>query len=228
MKIKCIIPARLDSSRFPKKVLTKINNKTLLQHCIDNAKSSKIINEVIVATPDKQIFDEYKPSVMTENHSTCTGRVCEVSNKIESDYIINLQSDEPCITGGIIDEMIAKSKINTMTQACYPLTKKEITNPHIVKAIVNNNEIIYLTRKVDTEIINSKNVFGISGIYMYDKKIISNFYSYDLELVNFWKGLDTLAFIGKIKVLPFIIKERTPAVDIQEDIKIVEDYLDRR
>jgi len=228
MKIKCVIPARLDSSRFPNKVLTKIGNKTLLQHCIDNAKTSSLVDEVIIATPDKEIFNAYKPSIMTGNHLTCTGRVCEAIAHIESDYIVNLQSDEPCITGHIIDQMIKRSKINTIVQACYPVTENEINNPHVVKAIINNNEIVYLTRKVDSEIINYKNIVGISGVYVYDRNTIENFYSYDLGLVNCWKGLDTLAFIGKVKVLPYIIKERTPAVDIQEDVKIVEDYFDKR
>ena len=227
-KIKCIIPARLNSSRFPQKVLKKIKNKTVLQHCIDNAKTANLIDEVFVATPDKKIFNQYKPSIITNDNTTCTGRVCEASYYVEADYIVNLQSDEPCITGDIIDQMIRKAKKNTVIQACYPVTKKEIYNPHIVKAIINNGEIIYLTRKIDNEILNSKNVLGICGAYIYDRNTIRNFYSYDLELVNSWKGLDTLAFIGKVKVLPFIMEERTPAVDIEQDIITVENYYDKR
>ena len=226
MIVKCIIPARLSSSRFPQKVLKKIKGKTVLQHCIDNAKTSNLVNEVIVATPDKEIFNQYKPSIITKEHTTCTGRVCEASYQVEADYIVNLQSDEPCITGDVIDRMVRKARKNTVIQACYPVTRKEIYNPHIVKAIINNGEIIYLTRKIDNEILNSKNVLGICGAYVYDANTIKNFYSYDLELVNSWKGLDTLAFIGRIKVLPFIMKERTPAVDIEQDILAVENYYD--
>ena len=228
MIVKCIIPARLSSSRFPQKVLKKIKGKTVLQHCIDNAKTANSINEVIVATPDKEIFNQYKPSIMTKEHTTCTGRVCEASYQVEADYIVNLQSDEPCITGDVIDLMVREVKKNTVIQACYPVTRKEIYNPHVVKAIINNGEIIYLTRKIDNEILDSKNVLGICGAYVYDTNTIKNFYSYDLELVDSWKGLDTLAFIGRIKVLPFIMKERTPAIDIEQDVIDVENYYDER
>ena len=228
MIVKCIIPARLSSSRFPRKVLKKIKGKTVLQHCIDNAKIANLVNEVIVATPDKEIFNQYKPSIITKEHTTCTGRVCEASYQVEADYIVNLQSDEPCITGDVIDLMVREVKKNTVIQACYPVTRKEIYNPHVVKAIINNGEIIYLTRKIDNEILDSKNVLGICGAYVYDTNTIKNFYSYDLELVNSWKGLDTLAFIGRVKVLPFIMKERTPAIDIEQDVIDIENYYDER
>jgi CMP-2-keto-3-deoxyoctulosonic acid synthetase len=115
-----------------------------------------------------------------------------------------------------------------MVQCCYPLTEEERSNINVVKAVINNGKIIYLTRTPDRELMYSPNLVGINGLYVYDLGVIMNFPEYDQELVYAHKGLDTLAFIGIVDVIPYMISERTPAVDVPSDIKLVEKYLDRQ
>lgn len=225
--IDCIIPARLNSTRFPNKILAKVNNKSVLQHCIDNATACPDINKVYVASGD----DLHYPNVIKTflDHSTCTSRVAEAAMQTDADYIVNLQSDEPCVTPDMITGMISTMfKTNAgMVQGCYPLTEEEKTNPNVVKAVVSNGKIVYLTRKPDKEIMYSENLVGINGLYVYDTKTIVDFPKYDQNLVNAHKGLDTLAFIGQVDVIPYMLSERTPAVDVPGDIELVEKYLDR-
>jgi len=66
------------------------------------------------------------------------------------------------------------------------------------------------------------NLKGMSGIYVYDRPTITNFFDYDLGLVEAWKGLDTFGFIGKVPVVPFTLPYRTHGVDRPTDIPIVE------
>ena len=80
-----IIPSRISAKRLPNKPLKLINNKEMILHVFDRAKSSAA-DKVLVATPDKVIFDLVNnyggEAIMTEpNHMTGTDRVFEVFNK---------------------------------------------------------------------------------------------------------------------------------------------------
>lgn len=227
--IDCIIPARTASTRFPNKIFAEINGKSMLQHCIDNATACPDVSKVWVAADE---YDDIWASNLIKTkkiHNTCTSRVAEAAIQTDADYIVNLQSDEPCVTPDMISGIIRKMfETNAeMVQCCYPLTEEERSNANVVKAVISNGKIIYLTRTPDRELMYSPNLVGINGLYVYDLGAIMNFPKYDQELVSAHKGLDTLAFIGIIDVIPYMIKERTPAVDVPGDIKLAENYLDR-
>lgn len=227
--IDCIIPARTQSTRFPNKIFAEVKGKSVLNHCIENAKACPDINTVWVAADEYD--DIWAPNLIKTKkiHNTCTSRVAEAVIQTDADYIVNLQSDEPCVTPDIITGIIRTLFATNaeMVQCCYPLTDEERKNPNVVKAVINNNKIIYLTRNPDKELMDSPNLVGINGLYVYDLSAIMEFPQFDQALVNAHKGLDTLAFIGAIDVIPYMIEERTPAVDVPSDIKLVEKYLDR-
>ena len=56
-KISAIIQARLGSKRFPKKILKKVNNKTILEHVIEQAQNSKLIDEIIINTDAEEAIN---------------------------------------------------------------------------------------------------------------------------------------------------------------------------
>jgi len=223
--VTCVIPSRMSSSRFPGKPLVKIRGRELILRVCDIAAQTSV-NEILVATEDKEIADivernGYK-SVMTGKHPTCTHRVCEVAKSLDSDYILNLQGDEPCVDPELIDDMIKRSYGHQMVQATYPISQDDLYDEDCVKAVVNNGKIIYLTR--NPEVI-TENLCGIAGIYVYDNETISNFDLYDTRLVEAWRGLDTFAFIGIVPVVPYELPSRTHAVDRPTDVVTVESNL---
>ena len=99
-----LIPSRLSASRLPGKPLLEINGIPMILHVVNKALSTKI-GRTIVATEDPEIFDVIKKSgnevVMTgSHHKTGTDRIYEALTKLETqetEYIINLQGDEPLI-----------------------------------------------------------------------------------------------------------------------------------
>ena len=228
--IECIIPARTASTRFPNKIFAEIKGKSMLQHCIDNANACADINKVYVAADEYDSI--WAPNLIKTKkiHNTCTSRVAEAVIQADADYIVNLQSDEPCVTPDMISGIIRKMfETNAgMVQCCYPLTDEERSNVNVVKAVISNGKIVYLTRTPDRELMDSPNLVGINGLYAYDLGTIMDFPNYDQNLVSAHKGLDTLAFIGMVDVIPYMISERTPAVDLPSDIKLVENYLDKQ
>jgi 3-deoxy-manno-octulosonate cytidylyltransferase (CMP-KDO synthetase) len=227
-KVCCVIPSRINSSRFPGKPLVKIKNRELILRVCDIASKCKLIDKIIVATEDKIIQNVVKEnryeSIITTKQITCTHRVSEVAKSLDCDYIINIQGDEPCLDPSLIDDMIQFSVNENydVVQATYPLTQDDIVDEDCVKAIINNGKIIYLTR--NPEVITN-NLVGISGVYVYKKKVIQNFTEYDLNLVEAWEGLDTLGFIGAVDVIPFAFPSRTFAIDRPSDILKVEKVL---
>lgn len=116
MNIIGIIPARLASSRLPNKPMAKILGIPMVGHVYFRSKMSKLLNEVYVATCDKEISDYVKSiggeSIMTaDTHERASERTAEALIKIERknkkkvDIIVMIQGDEPMIT----PEMISAS-----------------------------------------------------------------------------------------------------------------------
>ena len=107
-----IIPARLSSTRFPGKLLERINGKSLIAMVYDNANKSSILERVIIATEDKEIADEANEigaeCVITPNtFATGTDRLAWAYRKLElnHDIIFNVQGDEPLLSPKLIDDL---------------------------------------------------------------------------------------------------------------------------
>ena len=84
MKVLAVIPARWNSSRFPGKPLALINGIPMINMVWKKVIKAKSINNSIVATDDKRIFDACKKMsinvIMTsKKHLTGTDRVYELS-----------------------------------------------------------------------------------------------------------------------------------------------------
>ena len=110
-----VIPARMASSRFPGKPLEKIFGVPMIAHCYERALLSQTCDELVIATPDKEIINWAKkydiPALLTSHsHERATERAAEVTRILEQDgyfydYILLLQGDEPQIFPDDIKEL---------------------------------------------------------------------------------------------------------------------------
>ncbi len=112
-----IIPARLGSSRLPRKVILDICGKPMIQHVYEAAKKAKNIDEVYIATDSKEVEDICKTFtsniIMTsQDHESGTDRLAEAVQKIDAENIINVQGDEPLIDPNLIDELASSLENN--------------------------------------------------------------------------------------------------------------------
>jgi 3-deoxy-manno-octulosonate cytidylyltransferase (CMP-KDO synthetase) len=107
-----VIPARLGSERFPKKILADINGKPMVAHVAERVKKSKLLEKVVIAIDaeeTKQALSDFDfDLVMTsKDHSSGTDRVAQVAKEIDSaEIIINIQGDEPLLDPSVIDGLI--------------------------------------------------------------------------------------------------------------------------
>ena len=96
-----VIPARLESTRLPKKLLINIEGKTILERTYINALNAVGDKDKIIIATDSKIIEDHCNSfgantIITSNKClTGTDRIAEVAEKISASQYINLQGDEP-------------------------------------------------------------------------------------------------------------------------------------
>ena len=112
MKIAAVIPARLESSRFPRKVLHNFCGTPMIEHVRLRAEKSNVFQAgVYVATCDTEIYELVKsnggnPIMTSKSHSNGTSRVAEAIKDIDCSHVLVLQADEPLITPKIMEEFV--------------------------------------------------------------------------------------------------------------------------
>lgn len=154
MKIIGAIPARYGSSRFPGKPLQDICGKPMLWWVYQQASKVEEFDQVVVATDDRRIADlceKYGMNyVMTGEHSTHIARIHEVSTKIDADYYVNINGDEPLIEKETIQAIIPKETSDQ--PKVFGLMKilrdpVELIDPTNIKVAANRDGVaLYISR----------------------------------------------------------------------------------
>lgn len=157
MRVVAVIPARMGSSRFPGKPLCKILGKTMIEHVYKRSAMAKTLNDIVVATCDREIYEEVKrfggKAVMTsDTHERCTDRIAEAISNIDADIVVNIQGDEPMVSPDMIDDvvkvMLADPKINCANLMAPIKTKEEQADPNEVKVVFDLNKwALYFSRE---------------------------------------------------------------------------------
>ena len=111
MRVVAVIPARYKSSRFPGKPLSDICGRPMIWWVYHQVKKVKEITDVYVATDDERIENECKKYgmnvVMTSDKCpTHLERIYEFSTKVDADFYININGDEPLIEEKCIRDLI--------------------------------------------------------------------------------------------------------------------------
>ncbi|MDA9708488.1 aminotransferase class III-fold pyridoxal phosphate-dependent enzyme [Alphaproteobacteria bacterium] len=114
-KIICIIQARLNSKRLPKKVLVDIAGKSCLQRVIERVKASKLINEIWLATTflkeDKileQTCNKLKIKFFQGSNLNVLSRFYKILKITKAQSIVRITADCPLIDAKVIDQVIRK------------------------------------------------------------------------------------------------------------------------
>lgn len=240
IKILGVIPARYKSSRFEGKPLILIKDIPMIKRTYMQASKSKLLNRLVVATDSDKIVayckSENIPVVMTsEECLTGTDRIAEVSKSEYYDLYVNIQGDEPVIDPISIDEIVTEFQKYGDKYIAYNLYKKidikdEVESNTIIKTIVNeDDELMYMSRlgipfnKSKNEPIFKKQVC----VYGFTKKALTLFSSRDKTLNEEFEDIEILRFLDmgyKIKMKETSVD--SIAVDVIDDVKKVEDFLD--
>jgi 3-deoxy-manno-octulosonate cytidylyltransferase (CMP-KDO synthetase) len=240
-----IIPARLAASRFPNKPMAPILGMPMIGHVYHRTKMCPNLNDVWVATCDKQIFDYIHSiggkAVMTaDSHQRASDRAAEAVVKIELieglkvDYVALIQGDEPMLMPGMIDDLIApviKNPSLKITNLINGITtEEEFTSTNVVKVVLDLDDFaLYFSR----EPIPSKRKYsGILpmwkqlGIILFEKDLLLeyiNLSSTPLEIIESVDMNRLLEHGMRIKMVKTTFK--SCGVDVPANIAFVEEQL---
>jgi len=110
-----IIPARLSSTRLPRKVLADIGGKSMLHRVHDRVSTTGLFTKVIVATDSEEVMmhciqHNMQAIITSDDHPSGTDRVAEVARMIDADIVVNVQADEP-----FVEKESLEALVNLMT-----------------------------------------------------------------------------------------------------------------
>ncbi len=176
-----VIPARLESTRFPRKILFPIRNKPMIMHVYDRAIKSKKLDRIIIAVDSLETVEALKrynvEVIMTsKNHQSGTDRIAEAVEYIDADVIINIQGDEPMLDPQMIDDLVSlfdDVNVDMATLASTVINDEDISNPNSVKVVLDKNQNAEGFFRTITDY--SKEFYHHIGIYGYRKEMLNKF-----------------------------------------------------
>lgn len=239
MKKVIIIPARLDSSRLPKKVLLDLKGKTVIQRVYEQCLKVKNVDGVYIATDSieiKEVCETFTNNVIItkSTHKSGTDRIGEAVSAIDCDIVINVQGDEPFIEPSLIEALV-NSFVNSEISMSSAMSKisnvKDLQNTNVVKVVTDlHNNALFFSRSlipfprdvkeisIANEVIEESQFFRHIGIYGYRKDFLLHFVNLEqsyLEKVEKLEQLRALENGFKIKMIE--VSSSLMGIDTQED-----------
>jgi 3-deoxy-manno-octulosonate cytidylyltransferase (CMP-KDO synthetase) len=228
----CVIPARYASTRLPAKPLCDIAGKPMIMWVYERAVASGAFDKVVVATDHDAIFSAVKKAhgdvVMTSpDHPRGTDRVFEVVKKVQCDFVVNLQGDEPNVPKEILTDFsseVKKLNDNSLLTIASHATIVESNNPNVVKVVLDGfQNALYFSRSripYDRDAIGAK-LLKHKGIYGFSSESLAKFCSFpqgELEKAESLEQLRALEYGMKIRCL--VRDFDSIGIDTQEDLEL--------
>ena len=234
MKVVAIIPARIASSRLPRKVLREIAGQTMLQRVYEAARGCGALADVIVATDSNEILsvcerNGWTARMTSTSHRSGTDRVHEVAQSVGAEVYINVQGDEPLAHPDHVNALVELMKnprieVGTIKTPC---PAQDINNPNAVKVVTDaQGRALYFSRSTvpyDRDKTGDVRYFKHLGFYAYRKAALDRFCSLPESQLERSERLEQLRFLENS--IPIYVTETihdTIGVDTEDDLKRVE------
>ena len=239
-----VIPARLGSTRLPRKPLADIGGKPMVIRVAERAKQS-LAQSVVVATDSPEIqaaCDEHRIECLltSADHPTGTDRIAEVAQLLKlpaNALVVNVQGDEPLIPPELINQVaqtLADHPQCAISTVAVPITdQSEITNPNVVKVVLNRTgEALYFSRATipfvrDAQMETKVEYLRHLGIYAYRADFLQAYTRLEPAPPEQAEALEQLrALWNGYQIAVHTALEAPPAgVDTPEDLERVRELL---
>ena len=225
-----VIPARIGSTRFPKKILADIEGKPMVAHVAERALKAKKLDRVIIAIDaeeTKNALSNYEfELVMTKpSLNSGTDRIAEVVRSVEdAEIIINIQGDEPLLDPSIIDGLVGlfdDPSVSMGTVVSRNIGVNDYLDRNIVKVFLDENQNAYDFKRdiYDSEI---GGLFRHIGFYGFQRDSLFEFTSLPPSHNELEYSLEQFRAIdNNISIKALITNAEQLAVDVPGDIEHV-------
>ena len=233
-KVIGMIPSRMNSTRFPGKALALILGKPMIYWVYKSASKVKMLDEIFVATSDKEIEECCKkyniPCICNKtNETTAAQKIAIESDNLDGDIYINIQGDEPLIDPGaiesIIDTMLNDESLEYVGLKSKITNEEEFYDRNVVKVVVdNNNFAMYFSRSAIPYEFEYGNAYRVMGLYGYTKEFLKNFKNSEKsDLEKLEHGIEMLRVMEKGHKIKLIDTDyKSIGVDLKKHIEEVE------
>ena len=164
----------------------------MLWYVFQGVKKAKLISSVSILTDSTEVFDAASTwganAIMTsEECPSGTDRIASVIGQLDADIVINVQGDEPLMTGAIVDTMVANleaSDADVVTPVYRIYTAEDLTNVNINKVVrASDNTALYFSRSpiphvrdLDiTDWLSTTPFWGHAGVYAYRRAVLQEY-----------------------------------------------------
>lgn len=219
-----VIPARLNSSRFPNKVIFSLNGKPIVEHVYDKVFQCESIDKLVIAVDSEKTRNLINcPNIMmtSDKHQSGTDRVAEVANKYECDVVVNIQGDEPGIDPKLIDKLVSlfnNPDVKMASIASTDLDRNDLKNINIVKVNLDkdNNALSFVRNNLEPD----KKYYRHVGIYAYRKNTLNFFTSLNQSDNEKKYRLEQLRALDNNIAIKLLISDfNRRSIDTKEDLK---------
>jgi 3-deoxy-manno-octulosonate cytidylyltransferase (CMP-KDO synthetase) len=239
MKAIAVIPARLASTRLPRKMLREIAGKPLIGVVYEAVRSSPRLADVLIATDSEEIMNicrerGWKAQMTSPAHRSGTERVHEVAGREPADVYINVQGDEPLTCSDHIASLlqVMENPAAQVGTLMTPAAEVDIPNANAVKVVTDlSGRALYFSRATipfDRDGMRPP-YFKHLGLYAYRKPALDRFVTLAESSLEKSERLEQLRFLEN--GIPIYVGE-TPhdsvGVDTEEDLQRVIQILQKR
>lgn len=232
-----LIPARLDSSRLPKKMLADLEGEPLIVRTWRQALQSKYAGRVVVATDSREIagaLEAYGAEVvMTSPEARCgTERIAEAARSIDAEVFLNLQGDEPLIDPGNIDRCLEPflgldpPDCSTLVFPMLSDDCQQIEDPNVVKVVLDRHgNALYFSRSpvpFQREVYASTQFYRHIGLYAFSADVLQRYAALPPSMLELAESLEQLRLLEngfRIRCVTTTVDH--PGVNTQEDLELV-------
>lgn len=148
-EVLAVIPARLSSSRFPRKVLYPYRGRPLLYYVWKAVGKARRIDRVLIATDSREIAEIATGFgadifISKRNHLSGTDRVAEAAAKFSGSVVVNIQGDnlglQPAVLDHVLADMAGDKSIRFATVAGKIKRDDDLFNPNVVKVAASADD----------------------------------------------------------------------------------------
>jgi 3-deoxy-manno-octulosonate cytidylyltransferase (CMP-KDO synthetase) len=230
MKAIAVIPARLASTRLPRKMLREISGMPLIGVVYEAVRSSPDLADVIIATDSDEILSvcrqhDWNAQMTSSQHRSGTERVHEISRRVSADVYINVQGDEPLVRAEQLASLlqVMENPAAQVGTLMTPAADIDIPSPNAVKVVTDlAGRALYFSRATipfDRD-STSPRYFKHLGLYAYRKSALDRFVTLPESSLEKAERLEQLRFLEN--GIPIYVGE-TPydsiGVDTEEDLQ---------
>jgi 3-deoxy-manno-octulosonate cytidylyltransferase (CMP-KDO synthetase) len=238
MRALVVIPARLASTRLPRKPLRLIAGRPMIEHVYRAVRAAPLVGDALVATDAGEIYDFCRAhgiAVMMTSESCRSGtdRVHEVATKVAADVYVNVQGDEPMARAEHVSALLAvmRDEVEVGTLKT-PMPSSETVNPNVVKVVTSTaGRALYFSRAAvpfDRD-GSGPSYYKHLGFYAYRRPALERFCRWPESVLERAERLEQLRFLDNgVDIYVAETPYDTVGVDTEEDLRNVERLLRER